>query len=207
MRTSSFSQTLFCPRLLRYFSQPEQLSVLKALVECEQPTADLYKFYGKIEIFPDNAVELNGEVPLGRSSLMTIQSSESERKRNSVRRTSVNVNNDTPISRNSVVSFRASKISSEIPVDRNSVIKVNSDFNKNTDVNFQDSNNENHHNNTAYETNISETNKRRTTVRTNSGLSVTSSRRHSVSLSAPLGTENILLRGTRLKNTEYVYGE
>lgn len=50
----SFSpQTLVCPRLLRSLSQPEQLARLKAQIECEQPTSDLYKFFGKIEIFPD----------------------------------------------------------------------------------------------------------------------------------------------------------
>jgi len=42
-----------CPRLLRNLSQPEQLARLKAQIECEQPTADLYKFSGKIEIFPN----------------------------------------------------------------------------------------------------------------------------------------------------------
>lgn len=42
-----------CPRLIRNLLQPEQLARLKAQIECEQPTADLYKFSGKIEIFPN----------------------------------------------------------------------------------------------------------------------------------------------------------
>jgi hypothetical protein len=44
-----------CPRLLRNVSQPEQLARLNAQIECEQPTSDLYKFSGKIEIFPNEA--------------------------------------------------------------------------------------------------------------------------------------------------------
>lgn len=48
-----------CPRLLRNFPQPEQLARLKAQIECEQPTADLYKFTGKIEIFPNEVNEVN----------------------------------------------------------------------------------------------------------------------------------------------------
>ncbi|KAJ9577647.1 hypothetical protein L9F63_005777, partial [Diploptera punctata] len=43
-------KTLVCPRLLRNFSEPEQLARLKAQIECEQPTPDLYNFYGKIEL-------------------------------------------------------------------------------------------------------------------------------------------------------------
>lgn len=42
-----------CPRLLRNLPRPEQLARLKAQIQCEQPTADLYKFSGKIEIFPN----------------------------------------------------------------------------------------------------------------------------------------------------------
>lgn len=44
-------KTLVCPRLLRNLSKPEQLARLNAQIECEQPTPDLYNFYGKIEIF------------------------------------------------------------------------------------------------------------------------------------------------------------
>ena len=56
----SFStQTLVCPGILRNLPQPEQLARLKAQIECEQPTADLYKFTGKIEIFPSEVNEVN----------------------------------------------------------------------------------------------------------------------------------------------------
>jgi len=48
-----------CPGLLRNLPQPEQLARLKAQIECEQPTADLYKFTGKIEIFPNEVNEVN----------------------------------------------------------------------------------------------------------------------------------------------------
>ncbi|GFG30600.1 hypothetical protein Cfor_10512 [Coptotermes formosanus] len=48
-------KTLVCPRLLCNLSQPEQLARLNAQIECEQPTSDLYKFSGKIELFPNEA--------------------------------------------------------------------------------------------------------------------------------------------------------
>ncbi|XP_049950032.1 phospholipid-transporting ATPase IF-like isoform X1 [Schistocerca serialis cubense] len=216
-------KTLLCPKLLRYFSQPEQLATLHALIECEQPTPDLYKFYGKIEVFPDEAVQLNGEIPLGRTSLMTIKSSDSDQDSNLLRSSSSRVNGDVPIGRNSVVSFRASQISTDAPVNRNSVIKVNSDASIRTsslsfrtchmaeDSVSRDSTSlrnglKRNSSATQFEECDNAGSSKRVTMRRNSVQSISSVRRHSVSLSAPLGPENILLRGTRLKNTDYIYG-
>nr|CAD7586265.1 unnamed protein product [Timema genevievae] len=53
-------KTLLCPRILKSYSLPEQLTSLRAQVECEQPTPDLYKFFGKLEILvepPDKGRE------------------------------------------------------------------------------------------------------------------------------------------------------
>lgn len=72
----SFStQTLVCPRFLRNLSQPEQLARLKAQIECEQPTSDLYNFFGKIEIFPSEANVWDESLTSDRTSIQSIKSS------------------------------------------------------------------------------------------------------------------------------------
>jgi hypothetical protein len=74
---SSFStQTLVCPRLLRNLSQPEQLARLKAQIECEQPTSDLYNFFGKIEIFPSEANVWNESLVSDRISIQSVRTSQ-----------------------------------------------------------------------------------------------------------------------------------
>lgn len=65
-----------CPRLLHNLSQSEQLARLKAQIECEQPTADLYNFSGKIEIFP-NEVNARDETLLSnRTSVQRVRTSQ-----------------------------------------------------------------------------------------------------------------------------------
>lgn len=74
---SSFStQTLVCPRFLRNLSQPEQLARLKAQIECEQPTSDLYNFFGKIEIFPGEANVWNESLVSDRTSIQSVRTSQ-----------------------------------------------------------------------------------------------------------------------------------
>ncbi|XP_069676428.1 phospholipid-transporting ATPase IF-like isoform X2 [Periplaneta americana] len=69
-------KTLTCPRLLRNFSQPEQLARLKAQIECEQPTPDLYNFFGKIEIFPSETDPWSSNVPSNRTSVQSVRTSQ-----------------------------------------------------------------------------------------------------------------------------------
>ncbi|XP_021935483.1 probable phospholipid-transporting ATPase IF isoform X4 [Zootermopsis nevadensis] len=69
-------KTLVCPRILRNLSQPGQLTRLKAQIECEQPTPDLYKFFGKIEIFPNEANTWDANSPLEHTSIKSVRSSQ-----------------------------------------------------------------------------------------------------------------------------------
>jgi hypothetical protein len=58
---------------LRNLSQPEQLARLKAQIECEQPTSDLYNFFGKIEIFPNEANIWNESLTSDRTSIQSVR--------------------------------------------------------------------------------------------------------------------------------------
>lgn len=70
------TQTLVCPRILRNLSQPEQLARLKAKIECEQPTSDLYNFFGKIEIFPNEANTWDASSPPDHTSVQSVRISQ-----------------------------------------------------------------------------------------------------------------------------------
>lgn len=65
-----------CPRLLRNLSQPEQLARLKAQIECEQPTADLYKFSGKFEIFPNEGNARDGSLLSNHTNVQRVRTSQ-----------------------------------------------------------------------------------------------------------------------------------
>lgn len=65
-----------CPRLLRNLSQPEQLARLKAQIECEQPTADLYNFNGKIEMFPNEVDEWDERLLSNHTSVQRVRTSQ-----------------------------------------------------------------------------------------------------------------------------------
>jgi hypothetical protein len=65
-----------CPRILHNLSQPEQLARLNAQIECEQPTPDLYKFSGKIEVFPNEENAMNGSLLANHASVQRVRNSE-----------------------------------------------------------------------------------------------------------------------------------
>lgn len=69
-------KTLVCPRLLHNLSQPEQLARLKAQIECEQPTSELYKFSGKIEIFPNEENVRDESLQSNRTSVRSVRTSQ-----------------------------------------------------------------------------------------------------------------------------------
>ncbi|PSN55951.1 hypothetical protein C0J52_02130 [Blattella germanica] len=64
-------KTLLCPRLLHNLSKPEKLARLKAQIECENPTPDLYNFFGKIELFPEETDVL---ISSQRTSIQSVRS-------------------------------------------------------------------------------------------------------------------------------------
>ncbi|XP_023715383.1 probable phospholipid-transporting ATPase IF isoform X4 [Cryptotermes secundus] len=69
-------KTLACPRLLRNLSQPEQMARLKAQIECEQPTSDLYNFFGKIEIFLSETNIWDESLVLDQTSIQGVRTSQ-----------------------------------------------------------------------------------------------------------------------------------
>ncbi|XP_067014238.2 phospholipid-transporting ATPase IF isoform X2 [Anabrus simplex] len=224
---------LLCPRLLRYFSRPEQLASLRAELECEQPTPDLYKFYGKIEIFPDQEALVSSPLVLGATTDDDgVRSSHFEDDEQSigVRHPSITsgslrgvtvvtdqtfrTSQGTMVRRTSVRSLRASLNNREGPFGKvqsaNNLTREDSVVSNAPLGNCVWTNG-----------NVPMRGSKHSSVLEGAPLGHSSlksvrlsqvenrgdpARRFSLGLSAPLGIENLLLRGTRLRNTEYIYG-
>lgn len=64
-----------CPKLTRDLNNPQKLNALRALIECKQPTVNLYHFMGTMTVYRTN-IELNpdddrgGVASLGLDNLL-----------------------------------------------------------------------------------------------------------------------------------------
>ncbi|KAJ8890465.1 hypothetical protein PR048_009974 [Dryococelus australis] len=228
-------KTLHCPRLLKNFSIPEQLPKLRAQIECEQPTADLYKFYGKLEILMERRTSasqssLAGTLRRHWNSFRSSFSGGSRPQRaaaafHSSRTTLPFVNAKTDLegrTNGGVLCSQASILGDSgdgvmhmvcrpvssldgVELRTKDVVERESDLTLGSDGLYKMSI-------------VSSLNSVATDVEAGKPSSVyvqprdskLSSNGMSVlsppEMSAPLGTENLLLRGARLKNTEYIYG-
>nr|CAD7461211.1 unnamed protein product [Timema tahoe] len=269
-------KTLLCPRILKSYSLPEQLTSLRAQVECEQPTPDLYKFFGKLEILvepPDKGREswggtlrrhwnsfrssvstsnrrkttpatfigVNGVVAAYDNDLTGAPKGAANEDRSHI---SVNVNDafvpqpngtgrdqDDPGPMKALPSKSLSFNDADVEYRRKGPLGEVNQVSMTSDGVFRVKFAENRvrigsgegvgdsevPRNTSYsddDCRVSSTGSVRS-KRSSAGLnretlsdrsSVSSSVLDHVDTSAPIGTENLLLRGARLKNTEFVFG-
>nr|CAD7425935.1 unnamed protein product [Timema monikensis] len=270
-------KTLLCPRILKSYSLPEQLRSLRAQVECEQPTPDLYKFFGKLEILvepPDKRQESwGGTLRRHWNSFRSSVSTSARRKTmpaafiganaivvaydndltgapkgasNDDRcHISVNVNDafvpqpngtgrdqDAPEAGKGMpfksLSFNDADVEyrrkgplgevNQVSMTSDGVYRVKFAENRVRIVPGEEGGDTEVPTNTSYSDDdfrVSSTGSVRS-KRSSAGLnretlsdrsSVSSSVLNHVDTSAPIGTENLLLRGARLKNTEFVFGK
>ncbi|CAG2058869.1 unnamed protein product [Timema podura] len=269
-------KTLLCPRILKSYSLPEQLTSLRAQVECEQPTPDLYKFFGKLEILveppdkgreswggtlrrhwnsfrssvstsarrkttPATFVGVNGVVAAYDNDLTGAPKGATNEDRSHI---SVNVNDafvpqpngtgrdqDDPgpmkLLPSKSLSFNDADVEyrrkgplgevNQVSMTSDGVYRVKFAENRVRIVPGEGVGDSEVPSNTSYgddDCRVSSAGSVRS-KRSSAGLnretlsdrsSVSSSVLDHVDTSAPIGTENLLLRGARLKNTEFVFG-
>lgn len=115
-----------CPRILRNLSQPEQLARLKAHIECEQPTSDLYNFFGKIEIFPNEGNTWDASLPPDHTSVQSVRTSQHAYDFGGIALQTMNTDSGD-------ITMQQYCIDSEVTLRRASVLNGNAPTNHNRD--------------------------------------------------------------------------
>ena len=65
-------QTHFCPKETRHLNVPELLGALNAIMECQNPTTDLYRFVGTMKLFnnPNDPSQITAKISLGFENVL-----------------------------------------------------------------------------------------------------------------------------------------